>query len=95
MNAQTNTASPFLYRHIGPSIADQREMLKALEVTSVEALITQTVPDEIRFKSTLQMEEGVSEEQALAELATKLGKNTVAKSLIGQGYHGVHVPPVI
>ncbi len=89
------TQSPFLFRHIGPDEADQRHMLNTLDMTSMAALIAQTVPDTIRMTGDLDLPSGVSEEAALEEIAEKLGRNTVAKSFIGQGYHGTHVPPVI
>ncbi len=87
--------SPFLARHIGPSDADQRVMLNKLDMTSIDALIGQTVPDNIRMDGALKIPDGVSEEAALEEISEKLGRNTVAKAMIGQGYHGTHVPPVV
>ena len=88
-------AAPFSTRHIGPSDGDRKEMLKALGVTSVETVISQTVPDAIRFKGEMDIPEAASEAEALAEINDKLSQNTVLKSFIGQGYHGTHVPPVI
>lgn len=87
--------SPFVARHIGPNEADQRKMLNVLNMTSMDALIGQTVPAPIRFKGDLNLPKGVDEQAALEEIAEKLGRNTIAKSMIGQGYHGTHVPPVI
>ena len=87
--------SPFLARHIGPGDADQRAMLNKLGMTSMEALISQTVPTKIRMDGTLSIPDGIGEEEALAELFAKMDKNIVAKAMTGQGYHGTHVPPVI
>ena len=39
----------FTTRHIGPSARDERDMLKALGVPSVETLISQAVPKSIRL----------------------------------------------
>lgn len=89
------TQSPFLPRHIGPSEADQRMMLNVVGMTSIEALIAQTIPGAIRMEGTLSLPDGVGEEQALAELAKKMGRNVIAKPMIGQGYHNTHLPPVI
>lgn len=89
------THGPFLYRHVGPGPDDQRKMLNALGVTSLDALISQTIPDKIRFRQPLEIPEGVGEQDALAELKSKMQKNRVCKSMLGQGYHGCHVPPVI
>lgn len=85
----------FTIRHTGPTPTEEREMLKQLGVPSLETLISETVPDRIRFKGELAIEDGVSEEQALSELHEKLSAAPQAKSLIGQGYHGTFVPPVI
>lgn len=89
------THSPFLARHIGPGDADQRTMLNKLGMTSMEALIGQTVPAKIRMDGVLSIPDGIGEEAALAELFAKMDKNIVTKAMIGQGYHGTHIPPVI
>ena len=89
------TMSPFVARHIGPSEADQRTMLNAVGMTSMEALIAQTIPEAIRYREPLDIPQGISEEAALEELAQKMQRNKLAKPMIGQGYHGTHVPPVI
>ena len=86
---------PFLSRHIGPTPAEQRLMLNKLSMTSIDALIHQTVPDDIRMEGELNIPDGVTEQVALGELESKLGKNIIAKAMIGQGYHGTFVPPVI
>ncbi len=85
----------FADRQIGPGPQDIRAMLKALDVTSLETLITQAVPKKIRLDRALALPEPASEQEALAELAGVMAKNVTAKSFIGQGYHGCHVPPVI
>ncbi len=89
------TIAPFVYRHIGPSLEDQRIMLNALNMVSLDTLIARTVPEDIRFAGTMDVPHGISEQEALSELRDKLGRNVVAKSMIGQGYHNTHVPPVI
>jgi glycine dehydrogenase len=88
-------AAKFSTRHIGPQEADQREMLKALGIPSLETLIAQTIPAPIRFHGALNLPEALSEADALDELRAKLDQNKPLKSFIGQGYHGTHVPPVI
>src|SRR5690349_9186905 len=91
----TSPVSPFTGRHIGPGAHDQRAMLAALGVPSVETLITQAVPKSIRLDRPLDLPPAASEAEALAELSAIMGTNKVLKSFIGQGYHGCHVPPVI
>lgn len=86
---------PFSARHIGPGLHDVRAMLATIGVPSVETLISQAVPKSIRLDRPLALPAPASEAEALAELAATMAKNTVQKSFIGAGYHGVHVPPVI
>lgn len=91
----TDNASSFAGRHIGPGPGDVRAMLTTLGVPSVETLIAQAVPKSIRLGRALDLPAPATEAEALAELAAKMSGNTVLKSFIGLGYHGVHVPPVI
>lgn len=91
------TAAPYAFsaRHIGPGLNDVRAMLATIGVPSVETLISQAVPRSIRLDRPLALPAPASEAEALAELSARMAKNTVLKSFIGAGYHGVHVPPVI
>ena len=87
--------SAFASRHIGPSPAEQDEMLRAIGAPSLEALISETVPPGIRLAGDLALPEARTEEQALEELRRIMDKNTVARSFIGAGYHGTFTPAVI
>ncbi|MDO4246012.1 MAG: glycine dehydrogenase (aminomethyl-transferring), partial [Deinococcus sp.] len=89
---QTND---FTARHIGPSEAEQAEMLEALGVSSLDELTETTLPEAIQFKGDLSAGAGVTEAQALADLKAVAQKNKVFRSYIGMGYSGTHVPPVI
>jgi glycine dehydrogenase len=89
------TSASFSTRHIGPGTADQRAMLAAIGVPSMETLISQAVPKSIRLGRALDLPAPASEAEALAELAEKMAANRVLKSFVGLGYHGTHVPPVI
>lgn len=91
----TDNPSTFAGRHIGPGPAETRAMLATLGVPSVETLIAQAVPKSIRLGRPLDLPAPASEADALAELAAKMSANTVLKSFMGAGYHGVQVPPVI
>ena len=91
----TQPILPFADRHIGPGPHDVRAMLNTLGMTSLDALISQTVPKSIRLDRPLALPAAASEAEALAELSAMMAGNKVAKSFIGAGYHGVHVPPVI
>lgn len=85
----------FSDRHIGPTPQDRATMLKRLNLDSLDQLIDETVPASIRFGKDLNLPEGASEYEALDELKTMLAQNRPANSLLGQGYHGCHLPPVI
>lgn len=89
---QTND---FTARHIGPSEAEQAEMLQVLGVSSLDELTETTLPEAIQFKGDLSAGGGVTEAQALADLKAVAQKNKVFRSYIGMGYSGTHVPPVI
>ena len=85
----------FTHRHVGPDAAEQQAMLESLGVSSLQELIEQTVPDSIRLDDALDMDLGITEVEALAELKALADQNTVNKSYIGMGYHNTYVPNVI
>ena len=92
---QLEQKQDFIRRHIGPSPAQVNDMLSALEVSSVEELIGQTVPAGIRLEQGLNIGESRTEVETLSYLKSVASKNKVFKSYIGQGYHPTHVPHVI
>jgi glycine dehydrogenase len=81
-------------RHIGPSPAEMDEMLKAVGVPTLDALIDQTVPAAIRQAKPLSWAP-LAEHELLARMKEVAGKNRVMTSLIGQGYYGTVTPPAI
>ncbi len=81
-------------RHIGPSPAEMAEMLKAIGVPSLEALIDETIPASIRQTDPLPWAP-LSEGGLLAKMREVANKNRVMTSLIGQGYSGTITPPAI
>ncbi|PYI94591.1 MAG: glycine dehydrogenase (aminomethyl-transferring) [Verrucomicrobia bacterium] len=85
----------FAHRHIGPNNQARAEMLTELGFENLDALIDATVPQNIRLDRPLNLSEGKSEAEALAELHGLARKNTVARSFIGAGYHDTITPPVI
>ena len=89
-----NTNS-FQRRHIGPSLAAQEKMLATIKAESLAQLIDETVPDNIRLKSPLDLAPAMSEYQYLAHIKKLSEKNKVFKSYIGLGYHEAIVPSVI
>ena len=85
----------FAFRHIGPSAADVDAMLRTLGVSSLDELIAQTVPQAIRQQAALGIPPALSESEAIATLRTIAANNRVLTSMIGQGYYGTILPPVI
>jgi glycine dehydrogenase len=85
----------FTRRHIGPSEAEQAEMLAALNVSSLDDLSETTLPGSIRFDGELNVGGPVTEAQALADLKAVAARNKVFRSYIGMGYHGTLTPGVI
>ena len=87
----------FQDRHIGPTHRDEKAMLTALGYTDLESFIAAVVPSNIAIKGVIEasIAGGVSEVEAIAELKVLASKNKVLTSLIGTGYYGTIVPPVI
>src|ERR1700688_2571829 len=82
-------------RHIGPSPEEIAEMLRVVGVSSLDALIDETVPKDIRLGKALDFGKPLSERGALDRLRETANKNRVLTSLIGQGYHGTIMPTAI
>ncbi|KMN79924.1 glycine dehydrogenase [Chromobacterium sp. LK11] len=85
----------FLSRHIGPSDAEREQMLAAVGVASIDELVAQTLPADIRLNRKLELPDPMPEAEALAALKAVAAKNVVNKSFIGQGYYPVLTPTVI
>ena len=58
----------FSNRHIGPNSSELEIILKTIGVESVEELLNQTIPDNIRLKKDLDIPEGISEMEFLNEI---------------------------
>ncbi|MFI7433792.1 aminomethyl-transferring glycine dehydrogenase [Micromonospora haikouensis] len=89
------TAEQFAARHIGPDGDDERRMLDVVGYDSIDELMDAAIPEVIRWHGALDLPEPASEHDALAQLREIAGRNTVAVSMIGLGYHGTHTPAVI
>ncbi|HIE21383.1 MAG TPA: glycine dehydrogenase (aminomethyl-transferring), partial [Acidimicrobiia bacterium] len=89
-----NPTERFVDRHIGPRADDIEKMLATVGATSLDDLVTQTVPSSI-LDTRLELPEAMSETEVLERIRQLASKNTVMPSLIGLGYHDTIVPPVI
>jgi glycine dehydrogenase len=85
----------FADRHNSLTDSDIKVMLHDLGYSDIEELISQTIPDAIRLKNDLNLEEAQTEVELLKSLRNLADKNTVAKSYIGMGYYNNHTPNVI
>lgn len=85
----------FIQRHIGPDEEQQQRMLDHIGVDDIDALIQQTIPENIRQTEALALDNAVDEQQALSELREIANKNQIFTSYIGMGYHDTLTPNVI
>ncbi len=85
----------FAHRHNGNDVEATKEMLKTIGAESVEQLIDETIPDNIRSEKRLNLPEALSEVDFLTEFKELASQNKIYKSFIGMGYYDTHVPNVI
>ncbi len=93
--AELEQRQDFIRRHIGPNDAQTKAMLKDIGAESVDALINEIVPSDIRLADLPAIEESKTEVQALADLKKVASLNKVNETYIGLGYYGTHTPNVI
>ena len=93
--AQLEQKDAFVRRHIGPGEDEIQQMLSVIGATSLDDLIEQTVPNGIALPKALEVGNGATEVEALAELKAVASKNKINRSFIGMGYYDTHVPNVI
>ncbi len=70
-------------------------MLGTLGLSSLDALVAETVPDAIRLTKALDLPAPRGEHEVLGALRARASRNQVFRSFIGMGYHGCLVPGVI
>ena len=95
MNLFEQQQNEFAGRHIGPDISETKEMLSQIGMSSIDELISKTIPDSIRIKEDLAVPNAISEFEYLSTLKNIAEKNKVFKSYIGQGYYNTITPSVI
>ena len=93
----TNFQNPdkFVYRHLGPDEKEINEMLEVIGTSSLDELISETIPQQIRNTGEMKLDEPLSEYKFLQNLKRTASKNKVFKSYIGMGYYPSIVPQVI
>ena len=85
----------FALRHIGPRENDLPHMLKTIGVDTIDQLIFETIPADIRLKSDIVLDEPMTEYEFAKHIAALGNKNKVFQSYIGLGYNQAIVPAVI
>ncbi|WP_321998102.1 aminomethyl-transferring glycine dehydrogenase [Draconibacterium orientale] len=85
----------FVTRHIGPRGVEIAEMLEYVGVSSMEELLEQTVPSNIRLQQPLKMKEGLSERKYFRRILELASKNKVFNTYIGMGYYDTITPAVV
>ncbi len=85
----------FALRHIGPRKDDQNLMLNTVGVDSIDQLIFETLPDDIRLKEELSLDDPMTEYEYLQHIHELSKKNKLFKTYIGLGYHPTILPAVI
>jgi glycine dehydrogenase len=93
--AALEEGTEFARRHIGPGPEDITEMLRVVGAASLEEMASRTVPAAIAGADLTGLPPPATEAEVIAELRGLSERNSRVKSLIGLGYHGTHVPPVI
>ncbi|ORB29785.1 aminomethyl-transferring glycine dehydrogenase [Mycolicibacterium parafortuitum] len=101
--SQSPSVPQFVDRHIGPDPAAVDTLLNTIGVSSLDELAAKALPAGILDPLSADgvapglehLPPAASEHEALAELRALADSNTVAVSMIGQGYYDTLTPPVL
>ena len=102
-DSEFDNPATFADRHIGPDADAVATMLKTIGVGSLDELADKALPagilDALNADQVApgldQLPPAATEDEALAELRALADANTVAVSMIGQGYFDTLTPPVL
>ena len=96
MKLYTGQTDHFVNRHNGAvAQEDIDKMLKVIGVSSLDELISKTVPQGIRMQGELKISDEVSEQRLLQDLKATASGNKVFRNYIGMGYYNCYTPGVI
>ena len=97
MGGHVSGSKGFQDRHIGPSGAQEEEMLSVLGYSNLKDFIADVVPENIVIEKKLAqvLDSAKSEVEVIDELRALASENEIFTSLIGTGYYGTITPPVI
>ncbi len=80
---------------MGSQGKDKEAMLAKIGYPSLDKLMDETVPPQIRLPENLTLDDALTEQEAISKLKGVMSKNKVLKSFIGTGYYETVVPTVI
>ena len=85
----------FAERHIGPRTSDIKKMLQKIGVSTLDELVAQTIPANIRLHKSLDLPAALNESELLDHMKELGKKNKNYRSYIGMGYYNTVLPGVI
>ncbi|MBJ10611.1 MAG: glycine dehydrogenase (aminomethyl-transferring) [Flavobacteriales bacterium] len=85
----------FAERHIGPRPSEIEEMLQKIGVKTLDELVNQTIPANIRLNKSLDLPPALNESELLDHMKALGKKNKNYRSYIGMGYYNTVLPGVI
>ncbi len=85
----------FVNRHVGIAAEELPEMLKTVGVGSLDELIDQTIPSDIRLKHPINLPEPMTEREFAEHISELASKNEVYTSYIGMGWYDTVCPAPI
>jgi glycine dehydrogenase len=92
---ENNVPYTFVHRHIGVNEKEMKTMLSAIGVNSLEQLIEETIPGNIRLKKELDLPEAMTEREYAEHIAEIASKNEPFTSYIGMGWYDTCTPAAI
>jgi len=85
----------FSKRHIGPGSLDQQTMLDTLGYKTIDAMIDDCIPNDIRLGRELDIEDPCGEYELLDRIKQLSEQNKIWRSYLGMGYYNCRVPTTI
>src|SRR5690554_3670282 len=85
----------FKNRHIGINEADKKKMLESIGLSSMDELINETIPSNIRLKAPLSLPKALSEQEYAEEIVRLAAQNQIYASYIGMGWYDTITPAAV
>lgn len=95
MSLNINYREQFVHRHNSITPEEEMEMLKTIGFSSVDELISKTIPASIRLKGELNVADALTEQEFLQHMRNIASKNKIYRTFIGQGYYNNYTPHVV